>query len=525
MAFERIKRFRKKTQSLILREIWTIDDEATPSLRLRLYKLLRILSLVFNGIISNKIISRAAALSYSSLIAMGPLLAIMFLVSSWFIAKDEENAVMKHMVSFATYLFPQLTVGDEAMEQSTEFQLSIPQSTDPANAEAYERPPEMISEEPPVLHTESHEEPQEVTINPEFMELLNNFITPSRSGTITSIGAAVLLVISIQLIISVETAFNQIWGAQRGREWSQRLVFYWAFLSLGVVVSIAAMTLLSVGTIANFIQSLPFAETYAETLLKLIRWMAPLASFFLLVAILTAFYRFIPNTTVHWVPALTGAVIVALFLILNQYFSFLYVQQVVRFKSLYGFTAIIPILMVGMYIFWIFILIGGQITYAVQNADFLSKKEAWNNTSQATRELLGLAILLQVARKFRECLAPVSLSDLATLLRVPGKVLNECITRLVDIHLINPVTLPNQEGEIYYQPARPLNHIYLSHFKLEFERYGNNEAIDLILDSDELLEFYRKRVETGLNRSIGDVSLEDLLANRYPALPDSAPSI
>ncbi len=511
----------KRNLRQILRDIWTVNDESTSVRRLHLYRLLRILNLVISGIGSNKIISRAAALSYSSLIAMGPLLAIMFLVSSWFY-QGKENAMLGYMNNAAVYLFPQLGI-DEGDSADPDLGLSPVTKGELSEkglqaAEAIEK-----TDDPAAPYETSEHDSSAVAINPAFLSLIENFISPSRSGTITSIGIAALIIISIQLLISVETAFNQIWGVQRGREWSQRIVFYWAFLSLGVVVSLAAMTLLSVGTIAGFIQNLPFAETYAETLLKLIRWMAPIASFFLLVAILTGFYRFIPNTTVHWSPALTGAIIVALFLILNQYFSFLYVQQVVRFKSLYGYTAIIPILMVGMYIFWIFILIGGQITYAVQNADFLSKKEAWNNTSEATRELLGLAILVQVSQKFRECLSPVSLSELAAQLRVPGKVLNECITRLVDIHLINPVTMPSHEGETYYQPARPLEHIYLSDFKLSFERYGNNDATELIRDSDGMLEFYRKKVAEALKHSIGRVSLEELLANRYPTLPENTP--
>jgi membrane protein len=522
MAFHLIKRTKHKVQQ-VLHDIWTVNDESTSPRRAHLYRLLRILNLVISGIGSNKIVSRAAALSYSSLIAMGPLLAIMFLVSSWFY-QGRENVMMEYMNNAAVYLFPQLGIseGDEILHHNRKEPVTK-DDLSPKGLEAAEAIEDHGTEE--LHHEPSQQTSPNVAINPAFLSLIENFVSPSRSGAITSIGIAALIVISIQLLISVETAFNQIWGIQRGREWSQRIVFYWAFLSLGVIVSIAAITLLSVGTIAGLIQKLPFAEAYADTLLKLIRWMAPIASFFLLVAILTGFYRFIPNTTVHWTPAITGAIIVALFLILNQYFSFLYVQQVVRFKSLYGYTAIIPILMVGMYIFWIFILIGGQITYSVQNADFLSKKEAWNNTSEATRELLGLAILIQVAQKFRECLAPVSLSELATQLRVPGKVLNECLTRLVDIHLINPVSLPNHEGEIYYQPARPLQHIYLSDFKLSFERYGNNDAAELISDSNGLLKFYRTKVSEALKHSIGSASLEELLANCYPSLPENKPVV
>lgn len=535
-----IAKTKKRVRQVLLREIWMIDEEGNPNKRrLRLYKLLRILSLIFNGIGSNKIVSRAAALSYSSLIAMGPLLAIMFMVSSWILVKGEDdNVAINQFMKVAAYVFPQLTVGQPDEEPET----GVPEGEfDPLMEEPYsELEPPMESREESPLNSDteakelakeeakenSGEELAEVTtptgedleINPEFLKLVENFVTPTRSGAITSIGAIILLFISIQLIISVETAFNQIWGVRRGREWSHRIVFYWAFISLGLVVSLVAVALLSAGTIVNIVQNLPFGET----LLALIRWMAPLTSFILLVAILTSFYRFIPNTVVNWLPAIIGAVVVALCLMLNNYFSFLYVQQVVRFQSLYGYTAIIPILMVGMYIFWIFILIGGQITYAVQNVDFQSKKEAWSNTSHTARETLALAILVIVSRRFRECLEPVSIQDLAARLRAPGKVLNECLTRLIDIRFISQISSPDQEDrQAFYQPARPLNRIYLSEFKEAFECYGNNLATDLILNTDDLLIYYQETVSKALKDSVGNVSLEELFANQFPTLPEA----
>lgn len=533
---------------MFLREIWMIDDEGNPnSRRLRFYKVLRILSLIFNGIGSNKIISRAAALSYSSLIAMGPLLAIMFMVSSWILVKSEDsNLAMGQFMRVAAYVFPQLTVGQADEEDSNQpnqgemleekFPEEFPETSEPLPESSATLSPDSASSDSDTTDPESKtaEKEEESTptpelltpdgedlqINPEFLKLIENFVTPTRSGTITSIGAIILLFISIQLIISVETAFNQIWGVRRGREWSHRIVFYWAFISLGLVVTLVAVALLSAGTIVNMVQNLPFGET----LLAVIRWMAPLTSFVLLVGILTSFYRFIPNTAVNWGPALIGATVVALCLMLNNYFSFLYVQQVVRFQSLYGYTAIIPILMVGMYIFWIFILIGGQITYAVQNVDFLSKKEAWGNTSQTARETLALAILVIVARRFRECLEPVSIQDLAARLRAPGQVLNECLARLVDIRFLNQVASPNQEDrQIFYQPARPLNRIYLNEFKEAFERHGNNLATELILGTDDLLLFYQEKVTKALKEAVGNVSLEELFANQFPTLPEACP--
>lgn len=132
------------------------------------------------------------------------------------------------------------------------------------------------------------------------------------------------------------------------------------------------VTVLSVSTIIRFISDLPFGQQISG----IIFWMTPLFSFMLIVLLLMAFYRFIPNTSVRWRAAIIGSVIVAVLLILNNFLTFLYIQRVISNRSLYGSVAIVPILLFGLYVFWLFILLGGQITYSVQNANYLTNSEA-----------------------------------------------------------------------------------------------------------------------------------------------------
>ncbi|MCH7814288.1 MAG: YihY/virulence factor BrkB family protein, partial [Planctomycetes bacterium] len=190
-------------------------------------------------------------------------------------------------------------------------------------------------------------------LDPELVKFLDQIIDSARSGTVGAVGLLLLIFISIQLLTSIEKTFNEIWGVQRGRSWFQRIVFYWTFISLGAVLGFTSVTLLSAATLAHLFDLLPYGA-------QLLIWFAPLLSFLIVIALLVAFYRFIPNTAVHWRPALAGAFFVACLLFLNNYFSYIYVQRVITHQSLYGSLGIIPVLMIGLYIFWFFILIGGQ---------------------------------------------------------------------------------------------------------------------------------------------------------------------
>ena len=83
----------------------------------------------------------------------------------------------------------------------------------------------------------------------------------------------------------------------------------------------------------------------------------------MLSAVLATFYRFIPNTLVTWRASFIGA-FVALFLIGgNNAMAFaFYSNRVSLYRSLCGSLAIVPVLMFGMYIFWLFVLIDGCVS-------------------------------------------------------------------------------------------------------------------------------------------------------------------
>jgi membrane protein len=137
-------------------------------------------------------------------------------------------------------------------------------------------------------------------------------------------------------------------GVRRGRSLLARIVYYWSVITLGALLFFTSLTLLSAGAFLNvFFEKIPLGAQ----LKSLFVWMLPSGSVLLLVFILTLFYRIVPHTRVRWRAALLGAVIVTGLLFLNNYLAFLYFKRVVLSKSLYGSVSIMPILMIGLYVF------------------------------------------------------------------------------------------------------------------------------------------------------------------------------
>jgi membrane protein len=479
-----------------LRQLWQVDIWAAATARDRsakgrLFAMLRVVSITLSGLQEIKVAARAAALSYSSLLSLGPLIALAVLIAGFALGDRDPAILARSLNNVITFIAPQVGQYDHAAAEDAA----------PAIASAA-----VAAETRP---------------DPELVKLINNFIAASRSGTAGVVGLVTLLMIAVQLFTTIEHAFNDIWGVRRGRSWLTRIVYYWTVITLGALLFFTSITLLSAGAFLSvFLEKLPLGSQLKAAF----TWMLPSSSAVLLALILTVFYRAIPNTRVKWSAAFIGALIVTALLLLNNTLAFLYFKRVVLSKSLYGSLGILPILMLGLYVFWFFVLVGGQITYAIQNVHYRSSQTAWNSLNNFSRESLSLLVLLLVARRFKDCAPPYSVTQLSHRIRVPSQVLNESLNRLCDLQLITQ--LPSDESrdpsDYRYQPARPLDRITLRDFHDSFARYGESPSGEMLDSVDPVLAHYHASVARALDSSLGGRTLEDVL-EEFSAAGTAAP--
>lgn len=431
----------------------------------------RVAFLTSTGISSNRLFVRAAAMSYYSLVAMGPLIAIIVMVSGFVLRGHDRDFAADTLNRLVLFIAP------------------------------------------PVAEYTRMADPTEgggASVNDDLVELINNIIESAQSKSVGILGLAILAFIGIQLLTSIETTFNEIWGGRRGRSWSERIVFYWTFISLGSMVGFGALGLLTTSTFVGiFTDFLPFGEQIGRMLLLA----APVFSFAVMVGILAAFYVFFPNTPVRWGPALGGAFLVSVLLVLNNLFSIVYVQRVIENKSLYGSVGIIPVLMIGLYVFWFFVLLGAQLTYALQNAAYITNQEAWKNVSMTTRELLALAALTLICRRFHACQTPYSAPELGSAIRAPVNLVNECLSRLGDMGWVTTLKVGDEHPmeTARYHPARPLEKMNLAQFRIAFEEQGNNDGAAIIEQSDPLVQWYHRVINPKANPDLQSHTMADVI--------------
>jgi membrane protein len=274
-------------------EIWQPRYLGDKSFLGRAYAVARVVSITITGLIETKSASRAAALSFSSLLGLGPLVAIAMLVAGFMLDSQDPNLAAKTMSGIIEKIAPQIKQLDKTGRLPAKPDASIVTAANQAAGA-----PEADTTE--------------------LAQLIDGFVTSSRSGTLGTLGAVTLIIIVLQLFTSIETSFNEIWGVRRGRSWVMRIVFYWTVLTLGAVLFFAAVTGLSAGAVFNAFEAhLPYGAEVVASLKLLL----PAGSLVVLVAMLTIFYRTIPNTHVWWRAALIGALVVAALMVLNNYLA------------------------------------------------------------------------------------------------------------------------------------------------------------------------------------------------------------
>src|SRR4051812_24108917 len=131
------------------------------------------------------------------------------------------------------------------------------------------------------------------------------FADSVSTGIVGSLGLALLLWTLLGTIKKVEDSFNFIWRVEHARSFARRLTEYVALLIVGpvVVVSFIALSHQALNSAtASIGQYVPFWD-------RMTTWASlEIAPYFMVTAIFTAVYMFVPNTRVKWGPALVGGV-------------------------------------------------------------------------------------------------------------------------------------------------------------------------------------------------------------------------
>jgi membrane protein len=189
------------------------------------------------------------------------------------------------------------------------------------------------------------------SISRQVLGYLTQFTTKaSRLGVVSF---AALMFSALALVFTIDRSLNAIWRVNKVRPWGQRLLLYWAALTLGPVlvaaglVTMASVILWSGGSLRSQSPTMKLALDALE--------------FLLLWGGISALYRFVPNTHVPWRQVLGGSLGTTLVLEIARSLLTWYLARISTFSLVYGAFATVPILLVWIYMTWVIVLLGAVL--------------------------------------------------------------------------------------------------------------------------------------------------------------------
>ncbi len=180
---------------------------------------------------------------------------------------------------------------------------------------------------------------------------LNQFA--SKASGLGIAGLMVLLVTAIALFLTIDKTLNNVWRVRSPRPFAQRVLIYWAAITLGPLI-----LAVSLSTTSYVFSASRGLVGDGGAVLKLL---FDTFEFALLALGMAALYHYVPNTKVQWSHAWAGGIFVAAAIEIAKRALGYYLSLVPTYSMVYGAFAIAPILLIWIYTAWVIVLLGAVI--------------------------------------------------------------------------------------------------------------------------------------------------------------------
>ena len=281
------------------------------------------------------------------------------------------------------------------------------------------------------------------------IEMVIGFVDNVKIGVLGSVGIALLFYTVLAMIQKVEASFNHIWKIPRQRPLSQRISDYLVVLLLGPL----AMSLI-LGTTASL-----SSNAIVEGLLSYdvvgasVYWAGRLVPYALIVGVFSFLFMFIPNTRVQARAALTGGLVSGLLWQSAAWAFANFVAGSSNYNAVYSSFAILILLLIWIYLAWLILLIGCQISFFIQHPEYLTRRRRQSQASAALRDRLLITLLAIVQQRFMAGDRGLTAGKLAQLSGAPPDLVNP----LIDALLTRGILAESTDGQIL--PQRDLNQL------------------------------------------------------------------
>ncbi len=291
---------------------------------------------------------------------------------------------------------------------------------------------------------------------PEFQSFMSDiieYVAETDFAAMGGIGLVLLLWMAIAVLSRVEASFNKIWAVGVNRSFLRKTADYISILVIVPILFVAATTIntaMASEFLAVFFEErLGMSTALFRRTLSLTPWVgAGLA--------LTFMNIYLPNTRVRFFPGLIGGLIGGSLWILWQILYLHFQFGIAKYNAVYGTFASIPIFLAWVYISWQIVLLSAEISFSIQHRNTYRGSQENTGIGVRSRFLLMLAILSRTAENQFSHGSVFDGASFAEAEAVPARAVNETVTHLTRTGYLVEVAEPRGAVVLLHSPKEIL---------------------------------------------------------------------
>ncbi|MDP6525803.1 MAG: YhjD/YihY/BrkB family envelope integrity protein [Kiritimatiellia bacterium] len=485
---KKLKRAHRFAQS----DVWDIELSSLSKIRRFGVKSLRILHLVFRGFLEDECPLHAAALTFSTIMAIVPIMALSLALARGFGNETAAKETIRDAVSDWTSTFraaPALTVG--GVSNVTANVGAIP--LDDAVEGGAEGQSSQLAQEIEGLLDEAFEKVENISF-----------------AALGGVGLVLLLWMVVMVLGRVEASFNRVWGVKSGRPIWRKFTDYLSAVLILPFLLVLATSLPVVDFATRFLD-----DGAADVVRAFMGsgFLKNLMVIFMSSLTFTFIIMFMPNTKVRPYAGITGGVVASiLFLVWLSLCAALQVG-VARYGKIYGSFAVFPILLAWVYVSWEIVLFAAEVAFAVQNASTYRMEQGVEQASVESKITLALSVVVAAGRGMLGEGGRFEVAAYAREKLVPVRFLNAIVSQLVEIGLL---------GELSEQPGafvlmRSPGSIRVGEVVDDVLRHGVQPGELGLKAVDRIVHNTVDQAHKSMSESLSDLTIEAIIKGKDPA--------
>lgn len=431
-------------------DLWRSEVDPAKGVRRSFNRVVRITFLALQGFVADKCVSRASALTYTTVLSVVPLLAFGF-------SALKGLGVYKSLVEARVQPFLNQHLGAEGqLRQAVDQVLEIVDST--------------------------------------------------NLGALGAVGVLLVLWAVLRLLEVVEASFNDIWGVRRSRSFVRKLSDY---VTIVVVAPIFLVVVIGItGALQDESPVMDFLNTQLGLgpLISIGLKMAPVFAAWLAFA---GLYLVLPNARAPLASVALGGVVAGTLFQLALYAHVVLQVGIANYSSIYSSFAVIPIFLVWVHASWVTVLLGAEVAFAHQNEPAYRGIAGYVAFTPAVRERIALRAMVRVCSAFLAGEQPCTAARIAVELGIPARGIQEVLDELEAAGIVREVV--SVEGDGGWLPARDPGDIHLTDVNAAMRHSDDVAAVPAERPVDAEVDRLLESLVAEARGSVYDKSLREIV--------------